>query len=172
MTDKNQKEKSLSKNLLVFISSLQKVFSLFLIFIFMILLFPRLFNLTPYAVVSGSMEPSISVGSLVYISKKDFDEISKGDVITFVLNEDLIVATHRVIDIDKKDKTFITKGDANNTNDASPVYFKNLLGVVRYSIPIFGYLVFLLQDKVTIAFLFAIFIILNALERLLSPQEE
>ncbi|HIT09523.1 MAG TPA: signal peptidase I [Candidatus Merdivicinus faecavium] len=99
----------------------------------------RLFGLTPYSVLSGSMEPTYHVGSLIYVEKVDPSEIEVGDPITFVLNEDLVVATHRVVAIDAENEHFYTKGDANDAQDAAPVYFKNLLGRPVFTIPYLGY---------------------------------
>lgn len=99
----------------------------------------RLFGLTPYSVLSGSMEPTYHVGSLIYVEKVDPSEIEVGDPITFVLNEDLVVATHRVVEIDAENEHFYTKGDANDAPDAAPVYFKNLLGRPVFTIPYLGY---------------------------------
>ena len=59
----------------------------------------RIVGLTPYAVLSGSMEPTYHVGSLIYVQKIDPAEITVGMPITFVVNEDLLMATHRVVDI-------------------------------------------------------------------------
>lgn len=59
----------------------------------------RLVGLTPYTVLSGSMEPAYHVGSLIYVKKTAPENISVGTPITFVVNEDLLVATHRVVDI-------------------------------------------------------------------------
>ena len=44
-----------------------------------------------------------------------------GDAITFVLNEDLDVVTHRVISIDAENEHFYTQGDANDAPDGAPV---------------------------------------------------
>lgn len=59
----------------------------------------RVVGLTPYAVLSGSMEPTYHVGSLIYVKDIDPAEITVGTPITFVVNEDLLLATHRVVDI-------------------------------------------------------------------------
>ena len=61
----------------------------------------RIVGLTPYAVLSGSMEPTYHVGSLIYVQKIDPAEITVGMPITFVVNEDLLMATHRVVDIEE-----------------------------------------------------------------------
>lgn len=99
----------------------------------------RVFGLTPFAVLSGSMEPAYHVGSLIYVQKTDPANIQVGDPITFVLNEELQVATHRVVKIDAENQRFYTKGDANNAPDAMPVHFENLLGKPVFTIPQLGY---------------------------------
>lgn len=57
----------------------------------------RLLGFSPYAVLSGSMEPAYHVGDLIYVEKVAPEEIKVGDPITFVLNDDLVAATHRVV---------------------------------------------------------------------------
>jgi len=100
----------------------------------------RLVGLRPFVVVSGSMEPEYKVGSLLYVGKASPDEIEVGDVITFIMNKNLDVATHRVVDIDENAEYFYTKGDANDEADTEPVYYKNIIGVPVFSIPLLGYL--------------------------------
>ena len=99
----------------------------------------RLVGLRPFAVLSGSMEPAYHVGSLIYVKACDPADVKVGDPITFVLDEDLNVATHRVIEIDAENQHFYTKGDANNAPDGAPVYFKNLIGRPVFTIPYLGY---------------------------------
>ncbi|MGI5893413.1 MAG: signal peptidase I [Candidatus Merdivicinus sp.] len=107
----------------------------------------RLIGLTPYSVLSGSMEPTYHVGSLIYVEKVDPSEIEVGDPITFVLNEDLVVATHRVVEIDAENEHFYTKGDANENPDSAPVYYKNLLGRPVFTIPYLGYVADFLSSR-------------------------
>lgn len=104
-----------------------------------VLMGSRLLGYQVYNVVSGSMEPTYSVGDLLYVKTVDPDSVKVGDPITFVLNEDLVVATHRVIRVDQQKRHFYTKGDANETEDAAPVHFNNLIGVPEFSIPLLGY---------------------------------
>ena len=99
----------------------------------------RLIGLTPYAVLSGSMEPTYHVGSLIYVKSVDPQKVQVGDPITFVMDEYSDVATHRVIRIDTDNKLFYTKGDANESEDGAPVYWPNLIGVPIFSIPYLGY---------------------------------
>lgn len=100
---------------------------------------PRLIGYQPYAVLSGSMEPAYHVGSLIYVKPCGASEVAVGDPITFVFNEDLVVATHRVVRIDEANQQFYTKGDANNAEDGSPVHFNNLIGKLAFSLANLGY---------------------------------
>jgi len=59
----------------------------------------RLVGLTPFTVLSGSMEPTYHVGSLIYVRDIAPEEVEIGSPLTFVVNEDLLVATHRVVDV-------------------------------------------------------------------------
>ena len=69
----------------------------------------RLLGYRVFTVISGSMEPKYSVGDLIYVKQVDPDGIKKGDIITFVLNEQLTVATHRVEAVDAENRCFYTK---------------------------------------------------------------
>ncbi len=102
----------------------------------------RLLGYRVFTVVSGSMERTYPVGSLIYVKEvkgAEVRSIQVGDPITFVLNEDLVVATHRVIAIDAETEHFYTKGDENEIPDAAPVSFKNVVGVPKFCIPLLGY---------------------------------
>ncbi|MBQ9973961.1 MAG: signal peptidase I [Oscillospiraceae bacterium] len=99
----------------------------------------RVMGFQVYNVISGSMEPTYSVGDLLYVKQVDPDVVKVGDPITFVLNENLVVATHRVIRVDAENRYFYTQGDANETPDAAPVHFNNLVGIPKFSIPKLGY---------------------------------
>ena len=98
----------------------------------------RLLGYQVFNVISGSMEPTYSVGDLIYVQKVDPSTVKVGDPITFVLNQNKVVATHRVVEIDEVNRKFQTKGDTNNTLDPA-VSFDNLIGIPRFSIPLLGY---------------------------------
>lgn len=99
----------------------------------------RIMGYQCYTVISGSMEPVYSVGDLLYVKEVNPNNIKVGDPITFILNEDLVVATHRVVRIDAENQRFYTKGDANEIEDSEPVHFNNVIGVPQFSIPKLGY---------------------------------
>lgn len=105
----------------------------------------RLVGLTPYAVLSGSMEPVYPVGSLIYVQDVEPESVAVGDAITFSLDSGTLV-THEVWDIDESGKQFFTQGIANHDangdilHDAAPVPFARLVGKPMLCIPFLGYL--------------------------------
>lgn len=106
----------------------------------------RLIGYQCYNIISPSMEPEYSVGDLIYVKEVDPSTIKVGDVITFIVNEDLVVGTHRVVSIDAEKQQFTTKGDANDVEDAEPVHFNNVIGVPQFSIPKLGYVSDFIQN--------------------------
>ncbi|MDL2324701.1 signal peptidase I [Ruminococcaceae bacterium OttesenSCG-928-A16] len=121
-----------------------KIFSNILVVVLVIavgvLAVPRLFGVKMFSVLSGSMVPTYQVGDLLYAVPTPQADIQVGDAISFVINENLTVVTHRVVEIDAQNGYFYTQGDANNIRDGAPVSYKNVVGVVKFSIPKIGYL--------------------------------
>lgn len=120
----------------------------------------RLIGFQCFNILSPSMEPLYSVGDLIYVKEVDPATIKEGDVITFVLNEDLLVGTHRVIRVDAENQHLYTKGDANEIEDGAPVHFNNVIGVPKFSIPKLGYVSDFVQNPPGIYITIAAFIIL------------
>lgn len=110
---------------------------------YVILLFlcfvPGVFGYKEYVVVSGSMEPAVSVGSCILVRKVKETEISNGDIITYCLPHSETVITHRVIRRNTLSDGFVTKGDANDKEDAVSVPYSQVLGRVQLCIPLLGY---------------------------------
>ena len=109
----------------------------------------RLFGLAPYTVLSGSMEPTYHVGSLIYVTKVEPQELEVGDPLTYVIDGGTVV-THRIIEkhVDPDnpaDIRFKTKGDNNNIEDGELVRAENILGKPVFTIPLMGYVAFFIQ---------------------------
>lgn len=97
---------------------------------------PRLFGYQIYAVISGSMEPALPIGSLVYIQGVEPAEVKEGDVIAFYgAGEGGAVVTHRVLENRTLMGEFVTKGDANPQEDLAPVPYARYIGTAAHSIP-------------------------------------
>lgn len=112
------------------------ILMLALIFMAVPFMIPRLLGYQLYGVLSESMTPAYSVGGVVYVREENPDNIEVGDVISFITksNSDTVM-THRVVEKNEEEQYFITRGDANNTEDAEPVGFERLIGRVEFYIP-------------------------------------
>lgn len=110
---------------------------------------PAILGVTPMVVLSGSMagthEGHIEVGDLIFIDNTPFEEVKEGDVISFM--EGKTVVTHRIINTisDYGEKAFVTKGDANNAEDADWVKANNYIGKYKGRIPYVGDFALFLQ---------------------------
>jgi signal peptidase I len=105
-------------------------------------LVPRFAGATPYAVLTGSMQPDLGPGTLVVVKPKPIEEIGIGDVVTYQLKSgELAVVTHRVVGIGVDadgDRVLQTQGDANEAFDPEPVREVQLKGELWYSAPYLG----------------------------------
>lgn len=103
------------------------------------IILPRAFHIVPYIVLSGSMEPEIQAGSIVYIDKNiEIEEIQEKDIIGYCMNNEVKVV-HRIVQLDRENHMVVTKGDANQVEDITPVPFERIEGKVIVSIPYIGY---------------------------------
>ena len=101
---------------------------------------PKALGYQAYTVISGSMEPAISIGSLVYVKGLEPKEVKNDDIIAFYGGRDTnAVITHRVVENKIETKEFVTKGDANQTVDMNAVAYPYLIGKVEHIIPELGF---------------------------------
>ncbi len=99
-----------------------------------------------YSVVSGSMEPAIPVGSVLFVKPAQPETVEEGDVIAFRSGGSVI--SHRVVRNRVVEGEFVTKGDANQEEDMNPVKDADLVGVVTRHYPVAGHLLFLYTSSV------------------------
>lgn len=100
------------------------------------------FNYDVMTVISGSMEPTLMLGSVVVIGPAEKYEV--GDIITFRSGgEGMPPTTHRIEDVrvEAGEMIYITKGDANPTEDITEIREEDVMGKVFFNIPYLGYLV-------------------------------
>lgn len=100
---------------------------------------PRLFEITPYAIASASMQPSFPVGSVVYSKSASILDLMEGDVIVFSFPSSDLPIVHRVVSVDVLNDEIETKGDANDVSDPQRVPAENIEGKVVFSLPSIGY---------------------------------
>lgn len=126
------------KKVLNVISSI--IMTIFLVFIFSLVVARLFFGIQINAVATGSMEPDLPVGSLIFVKAVNYDDIAIGDDITFAKGEGSILVTHRVIYKSEQTKALITQGIANNVAD-SQINYNDVKGKVIFSIPFIGYII-------------------------------
>jgi signal peptidase I len=95
----------------------------------------------PVIIQGPSMSPTIPVGALIFESKVPVTEVKPGDVVTFTTPTGTVI-THRVVSFSEVDGNlqFETKGDANPAPDPSLHSANAINGVVRFSVPMAGFL--------------------------------
>lgn len=91
-----------------------------------------------FRVVTGSMEPTISTGSLLLCKNTKIENVEVGDIVCYRTKISEIygsIVTHRVIDKQKDNNGNIyleTRGDANASSDPYYVDSWDLVGKVRW----------------------------------------
>ena len=127
------------KGKLRFISDFLFVFVLtFFVLVTLIMLGTKLLGYQMLTVDSGSMEPNFPEDSLIFVKMVDPSELQADDVITFTVDEKGTLVTHRIVAVLKDERSFITRGDANNTNDPNTVPFGNVVGKAELCLPGIG----------------------------------
>lgn len=109
--------------------------------------YPSLLGYSTAVVVSGSMEPTLSVDDLLVIHQES--DYTPGDIITF--RSGSVLVTHRIVD--ETPQGFVTQGDANNAPDAQPVPPENIQGKVVTHIPFVGLVIGYLKTPVGLTIL-------------------
>ena len=103
---------------------------------------PKLFGYQIYHITSGSMEPEIPTGSIIFAREVDPAQLQPKDVLVFYGGQGAdATVTHRVVENLREDRKLITKGDANAGNDVLPVPYQNVLGRMELSVPELGFMV-------------------------------
>lgn len=126
------------------------IFLTLMMLIVLLLVGSRFMGFHLMTVLSGSMEPTYSTGSLICVRPVDTDTLETGDVITYLISDDTLV-THRIAGLvpDENDPSitrFRTKGDANEAEDMTLVHEKNVVGTPIFHIPYAGYAVNYIQN--------------------------
>lgn len=140
------------------------------IVMYMAIAAPLIMGFRPVVVLTGSMQPTFPVGSIVYYHKCAFEDLQEGDPITFKAEDALV--THRITTVNGISRTVVTKGDNNPTEDPAPVEENQIVGkTTKFAIPFAGYFVTYGKKPVAIALMAAILLINYVLENLCSGQK-
>ncbi len=108
----------------------------FLISIYLLVFIPSFFGHKPLVVISGSMEPTLQVGGILYYHEQDLNDFNQDDILVYKTKKHII--SHRIVN--QTATGFITKGDANKSIDESEINNSQVLGKgTNWSIPYIGY---------------------------------
>lgn len=88
-----------------------------------------------FQIQSGSMEPEIKVGEVVFVLRKK--QYKENDIITYSVNNSYFI-THRIVEI--VEEGYKTKGDSNNTEDENIVKIEQIQGKVIFHSKLLGIL--------------------------------
>ena len=105
----------------------------------LITVLPQAFGMEVYNITSGSMEPVIPVGSIVFVrpvSSEEVSSIETDEVIAYKDGGTVIV--HRVVRNNVVEGEIIAKGDSNEDTDILPVPYANVIGRVERHYPVLG----------------------------------
>lgn len=106
-----------------------------LISIYLIIFIPCIFKYKPLIIESGSMEPILKVGGILYYKSIPLNSYKIGDILVYKIPNHIV--SHRIVNIN--DYYFTTKGDRNFIIDSN-VYNNQVLGKsCNFSIPYIGY---------------------------------
>lgn len=117
---------------------------------------PALFGQRMFVVMSGSMEPKIHTGSVIFDNPNvQISSLKVGDIITFKppTNPNILI-THRIYRIVKQNgqEGFMTKGDANAIQDGWIVPANNVVATYdHFTIPYLGYYLDFIRTKMGLA---------------------
>lgn len=154
---------------------LSRIFFAFVIIVAILLIFsafPIPGNYQIMVVKSGSMKPTIKVGSVVVVKPEKDYQI--GDIITFgPFSKNHPPTTHRIYDIKISggETFYITKGDANNAPDQKEISKKDIIGKVILIIPYVGYAIETVRKPVGFFFIIilpAIIVILQEIKKIID----
>ncbi len=128
---------------------------------------PMPFGVGTSVVLSGSMEPTLSVNDLIFV--RGADSYQTGDVIVYQTGYELII--HRIVACGVGE--YVTQGDANNAPDP-PVAAENVKGKLLFAIPYLGLLVRGLQTVpgILIVLLLAILLMRRSWRREKDASDE
>ena len=140
--------KKATKIILKSVSTL--IVALIVVFAFL-LVGVRIFDVQIYSVLSGSMEPTYKVGSVIYVKDVNIQEDEMGN------------------------KLFQTKGDANDKVDERLVKESEIIGKPIFTIPYLGYIAHFMQTKhgmvTTIGIAIALIIIVMAIDMITDDKK-
>lgn len=114
---------------------------------------PMPFGIGVSVVLSGSMEPALSIGDLLIVRQQD--SYQPDDIVVYQSGS--VPVVHRIVSIEEE--TVVTRGDANNAND-EPFPLSAVKGRVISVIPLVGHGVWVLKSPIAVVLMIAAAVLL------------
>lgn len=137
---------------------------------------PDFLGYKPFIVLSGSMEPSVMTGDMVFVKETDPDSLKVGDVIAYKSGS--AVVTHRIVEVKSEngETRYVTQGDANNAADQGMVKPADVEGIYQRRVAGAGNLAMFMQTT-TGMILFVVcplvlFVLWDVIRRQLESRKE
>lgn len=115
----------------------------------LVVVVPAVAGASTFTITGRSMEPTLPLGSLIVT--RPATDVAIGDIVTFQLESGRPeVATHRIVGMtftaDGR-AAYVTKGDANAAPDTDPVLADQVRGRLWYSVPLIGWVNYVLTGQ-------------------------
>lgn len=104
----------------------------------------KLFGISLFNMQTNLMENDISKNDLVIVKEVQEQYLQKGDIIAYNVNGKI-----RINKIINEKQGYITKSNGNYQPDIEKVDFNNIIGKKINNIPILGFIIGILQSKIT-----------------------
>ena len=131
---------------------------------------PMPFGVGVGVVLSGSMEPDISIDDVIIVAKTDPEDYELGQVVVY--QEGRMLVVHEIIDISEDGQTITTQGTANSGAD-DPINVKYVKGRVVKVLPGLGKAVHFIKTPAVTVIIVAVAAILLVLSyRKEKPEDE
>ena len=118
----------------------------------------KLFGISFFNVKNDLMEGDMNKNDLVIVKEVEEKEIQEGDIIAYTVN-----GKTRINKIINKKQTYVTKSNKSYYTDLEEVTYNEIIGKKVVNIPYLGFLIVILQSKVTNIFIL-LFLILYLLQ--------
>jgi len=114
-------------------------------------------------VLTGSMEPTLPINSLVILRATDPNTLEVGDIVTYLRPNNTTV-THRIIEVIEnyrgtQERGFRLQGDNNTLADSEVVLGANVIGIIIYNNLFLGQVVVFIQQNIVLIVIYLVLLV-------------
>lgn len=114
-------------------------------------------------VLTGSMEPTLPINSLVILRATDPNTLEVGDIVTYLRPNNTTV-THRIIEVIEnyrgtQERGFRLQGDNNTLADSEVVLAVNVIGIIIYNNLFLGQVVLFIQQNIVLIVIYLVLLV-------------